>query len=117
MLGGFFSNLIFAIIARILCGNHLKPQGMVDCFYFTTRGFTNCSSDEKFSKQQTQKMLRYDKYNILFNSYTIMLTETARVPGCTPSTHVAWRKEHGAGRGSERLVRTGVQFSRDYTTQ
>ena len=24
MLSGFFSNLIFAIIARILCGNHLK---------------------------------------------------------------------------------------------
>ena len=24
MLGGFLGNLIFAIIARMLCGNHLK---------------------------------------------------------------------------------------------
>ena len=28
MLRGFFGNLIFAIIAWILCGNHPKPQSV-----------------------------------------------------------------------------------------
>jgi len=32
MIRGFFANLIFAIIARMLCGNHLN------CFFFSAKG-------------------------------------------------------------------------------
>ena len=48
MLRGFFGNLIFAIIARMLCGNHLNSKIVLVCLCYV------CISN-KFNKSKVEE--------------------------------------------------------------
>ena len=65
MPGGFSGNLIFAIVARMLCGNHLKLFKLIKCDSFSYTCTTSCFIPENGKSLEISELINMDMYTLL----------------------------------------------------